>query len=774
MMAFMMFIAVGSAYAAKLGESGLPPCTIPECLGVNIHFTGPEEKQISQIESTGVKFIRMDVLWHNVEKEKGKYDFKGYEELADTLAKHGIRPLFILCYGNKLYDNGQSPYTDEGRAAFVRFVQEVVPKFKGKGILWEIWNEPNGGNFWFPHPSYEDYVKLASEVYSTIKKADPNAKVVGPALAGLDYDYFENCCKLGLLKSVDAVSLHAYGCIKPEEATQYYTRIRSIIKKYAPEGRSYKIISGEWGYPAVGDTNVDKQAEYMTRSLLINVMNSLPLSIWYDWHDDGPDPNDGEHHFGLLYLDFKEKPTYFAMRTLTTELNGYSFAARLYSESDYDYLLLFKKGENYRLAAWTIGDTHKIKFPLDVPDVKTVSLTGIASSSKTKDGVLELELTGGVKYVEPTTPSKRWAMEASWKIDAEVARSDKGDTAAITSVIDNTPASGKMEVTGHGLQNTIVPIDPKMLKDSHLKLVAESPYVANGESARVKVTLTLDGVEKPLVRMVDMDTSVCLSLEVLPPSKKDLLFMIKKSTQDKGEMKGKLTVGNYDGIRLTKDSVDFAIPKDEDKTIVRVPMAQEPAAIYSFAFKVVDDKNQQLLRCRSRRYSVLEFFDDGKAGSAVSKYQCILDGDDKIPATAKLTYTGAPSGSPTNSCAKLEYDLAKGWRFIRISCAPQISIYERPKSVKMWIHPTNNGGLGRLRIVDSGEQAFQPEFGRLNFNEWRCLEARLTGEGAGHWGGKDDGKVRYPISWDTIFLFDSCGDKAKGDLYLGPMMVCYD
>ena len=63
----------------------------------------------------------------------------------------------------------------------------------------------------------------------------------------------------------------------------------------------------------------------------------------------------------------------------------------------------------------------------------------------------------------------------------------------------------------------------------------------------------------------------------------------------------------------------------------------------------------------------------------------------------------------------------------------------------------------------------------MNYSQWRCLEAKLTKDGAGHWGGKNDGEMRYPISWDTLFLLDNAGGRQqKGSVYLGPMMVCYD
>ena len=51
--------------------------------------------------------------------------------------------MFILDYGNRLYDHGQAPRSDSARAAFARFAAAAARHFRGQGVIWEIWNEPN-------------------------------------------------------------------------------------------------------------------------------------------------------------------------------------------------------------------------------------------------------------------------------------------------------------------------------------------------------------------------------------------------------------------------------------------------------------------------------------------------------------------------------------------------------------------------------------------------------------------------------------------------------
>ena len=74
-----------------------------------------------------------------------------------------------------------------------------------------------------------------------------------------------------------------------------------LIDQYAPKGKQIPILSAEWGYSAAWkDFDETKQGKMLPRQWLVNLANDVPLSIWYDWHDDGTDPKEPEHHFGTV------------------------------------------------------------------------------------------------------------------------------------------------------------------------------------------------------------------------------------------------------------------------------------------------------------------------------------------------------------------------------------------------------------------------------------------------------------------------------------------
>ena len=764
--AVILMALIGTGVGAAVG-SGLPPVVVPDCLGVNIHFTGAEREQVDKIAEEGFRFIRMDFSWVHIEKKKGEYDFKAYDELVDSLATKGIRAYFILDYGNPLYDKDMAPNTDEGRAAFAKFAAAGAARFKGKGVLWEIWNEPNIF-FWRPQPNVEDYVKLAKVAYPALKKADPDCTVLAPALSGWDYGFLESAFKLGLLEATDVVSLHPYGAGKPEDASILYGKARDLIAKYAPKGRTYDIVSGEWGYSSYNKgVPAETQADYVARQFLSNMMNDVRISIWYDWRDDGPDPNENEHRFGTVAQDMTPKPAFGAVRTLTTELSGYSFANRIRVGSDDDYLALFKKDDEYRLAAWTVGEPHSISLPLDVAHVEIVSRSGERSKAEVKDGELKLDLTGSPRYVEPKGKSARWAVEAGWKPEIAVEMTDSGLMLKVRSSLEGVATgSAQTKISGSGVKTASTGTETSLV----------TVYEFTGQpKPTATLTLVLEGISEPIVRVVELDASVCPAVEVLPPSGKEIPITVHRPLKgSKGAFIGKLVLGNPVGIRFEKESVPVRLAPDQDSVTIRARIAN-PSTEFAFACNLMDGKGNEIVRMPARRYVVVETFANGTPGQNVFAYGVQTDGDAKVKAEAKLTYVTAPAGAPADVCAKLDYSFAPGWKYVRVFRDGLVPIADRPKSVRMWVKGDGGNGVARLRMEDAGRETFQPDFGTLNFTEWRCIEADMTGAHAGHWGGKNDGKIDYPIKWETLFLLDNVGGReSKGTVYIGPAMLVYD
>jgi hypothetical protein len=369
---FQLLFILLSLTSLGFAKNGIPLNPIvSESLGVDIHFTTPQPGEMEELAAAGIRWVRMDFFWQETERVKGQYDFSAYDRLLRALEPYHIWPILIFCYSNPLYDHGLSPHTPAGREAFARWAAAAARHFRGRGVVWEMYNEPNG-YFWKPKRNDGDYIKLALAVGEALRENTPDATYIGPAGAMIGLGFLKECFAAGLLNYWDAVSVHPYRQRVPESTATEYAELRKLIATYAPKGKSIPIIAGEWGYsgtwlwPGMSNT---LQANLLAREFLSDLAEGVPLTIWYDWRNDGTDPNNQEANFGLVEFPyqkgrgpvFKPKPAYFALQTLARALSGYRFSKRFAIGGPQDYILLFTRAQEQRLVIWTAAwQPHQI------------------------------------------------------------------------------------------------------------------------------------------------------------------------------------------------------------------------------------------------------------------------------------------------------------------------------------------------------------------------------------------------------------------------------
>jgi len=218
---------------------------------------------VARAAEIGVKWTRLGASWSSIEKEKGKYNWDETDKAFDVCLKNGITPFVTIGGGNTLYSK-LSTYDDSKLAeiygyrpeppikdsiamkAFLEFTRAVVERYKDKIDYWEVWNEPNHRNYWGATPDGKEYGRLLVKTAQIIREIDPNCKIIGGSMAGINPKFADDFLSVGSDTLIDIISYHNYGAV-PEQRVYKAIELWKVIDRYNP---NIELWQGECGYPS--------------------------------------------------------------------------------------------------------------------------------------------------------------------------------------------------------------------------------------------------------------------------------------------------------------------------------------------------------------------------------------------------------------------------------------------------------------------------------------------------------------------------------------------
>ncbi len=211
------------------------------------------------IAPLGIKTIRIQTGWARCEPEKGRFDFEWLDKIVDFARSKGVNVLLETSYGNPIYpgaggwDLGAGfPTSEEGLAAWDRWIETLATHYKGRVRDWAMWNEPDIRNPALPgHEAAKTPQEIAVFNVRTakiIRKVIPDSRIAGLSLATVKAEFFEDCLKaMGEdVKLFDWFIYHGYAAA-PESSYDSVEKLKMVLKQYHPAA---KMRQGENGCPS--------------------------------------------------------------------------------------------------------------------------------------------------------------------------------------------------------------------------------------------------------------------------------------------------------------------------------------------------------------------------------------------------------------------------------------------------------------------------------------------------------------------------------------------
>ncbi|MHA1291458.1 MAG: GH39 family glycosyl hydrolase [Promethearchaeota archaeon] len=370
-----------------------PPLTYPEKKKIELEdfcgtaLAGYTNKgwEYNNLTKLGVHWLRVHFSWRSIEVRNDHYNFSRWDTYVKNCTKYNIKIIAMLNYPPSWLNLSTENYVPPKYLnLYLEFVNKTVRRYKENISAWEIWNEPNLERFW--DGPIEHYYDLFEQTVDLIHDIDPDLYILGGSLSAAASGWMpsnlDDMFKLGIMKNVDAISIHFYS-FDPDTLYQGIKQYVIIGEKYGFTG-DYLIT--EIGNPTSGTyphmVSMEKLAENVIKKMVIASALQIKTFIWYCTRDSGDkdaDLRDSERWFGLLYNNYTWKKAAYA----------FSLFSKFCSNSEYRPDLINKKGgisatdlmvSLYRqedgtstLIMWyapTVYESGTIKVTLDISDIK--------------------------------------------------------------------------------------------------------------------------------------------------------------------------------------------------------------------------------------------------------------------------------------------------------------------------------------------------------------------------------------------------------------------
>ncbi|MGN0871557.1 MAG: hypothetical protein ACI4UV_10260 [Victivallales bacterium] len=346
-----------TSFAVMTPSGAAAPEDNPFWFGIQTHaqrFSPQEQALIAEAyQLSGIRLNRNGAQWTSIQPEKGVWDFSEVEGRIGRFRERGVAYIGSLSSCPKWavrkdwipykakhevafphrWPGGAPPDHD----AFREYARRLTEHFpKGTFPFYEMQNEPELVHF--ANFSPEELAELQKIAAAEIRKADPGAKIMTAGFTGviprnifLEPDYMERTLK-ACRGFFDVIAIHCHGSFNA-----YVPEVEYLLNMRKRLGIEHiPWIPGETGITSVTVSELE-QGETLFKKLIYSWANGAIGYLWYDFKNDGRNPVEGEHNFGIYTYDLEPKAGYPVYNALTRLLKRANFRRDLSDEDVFLY-----------------------------------------------------------------------------------------------------------------------------------------------------------------------------------------------------------------------------------------------------------------------------------------------------------------------------------------------------------------------------------------------------------------------------------------------------
>jgi len=268
--------------------------------------------------TVGAEWIRVDLAWEKIQPDDSwSYDWSSFDKIVQAAGSLGLKVDAILD-ATAYWDTSPAckqgePNTEfcppEDMSYFDAFAAAAARRYANSSVAsWEIWNEPNINERWWPAPDPSGYAQMLSSVSQAIRAVDPKAFIMmaglaivaNPPPAGRDPEQSflaSVAATPGALADVNAIGFHPFtNTLMPsvagvfQEISASQDNLLSILQKAGYPNMQIWLTETGMSVDTVGeDPNaalLALQATYATNLVRTVSQNSdIAATFWFSDED---------------------------------------------------------------------------------------------------------------------------------------------------------------------------------------------------------------------------------------------------------------------------------------------------------------------------------------------------------------------------------------------------------------------------------------------------------------------------------------------------------
>ena len=374
--------------------------------GIDMYGGISDGQGLAKMRQAGASWVVTTMDWSSVQPtQSGPLDWSHYDQaFADANAAGMDVCVLVLGVPDWADGTGMTGHLAE-------FVAAAAERYDGDGDAndapgspvveyWSFFGEPDSKDGWGNRG--EDYAQMLSLVYPSVKAANPGAVVMNGGIAFSDFvddpasnlkqfvrGFMDAVIAAGGRQYMDMLAVHFYPTLIgtwAEKVAMLYDTARD--QQVGDQMRSLPLISpemGYWSYPQEASGERD-QAVHLVKLFVTGIANGVKRLAWFAVFDGNPAVPTELH--GLFRGSDLNQPklSYWAYRTMTYELNSFSYKGMDHQESgkspwQYTYEgYVFQRNLDgaQRMVAWANAGT--VPVAIKASRVSLVSMLGIASA----------------------------------------------------------------------------------------------------------------------------------------------------------------------------------------------------------------------------------------------------------------------------------------------------------------------------------------------------------------------------------------------------------